>query len=304
LSTQTSSVLFIGLGNMGAPMVRNLAKQVARLHLNDVAPDLAADLAVEVGGTAVTDLATVAGEVGVVILMVPSSEVISAIMDDGPGGPGLLGLLAVGTLIIDMSSSEPSKTVALAGRAAERGLLFVDAPVSGGRARAVTGELAIMAGGSDEAVEAALPLLSAMGGTVDRTGPVGSAHAMKALNNLLSAIGLAAASEVLAVGAKFGLDPSVMLGVLNRSTGRNHATETKMARYVLSRQFDSGFALNLMVKDLRIALGLAGDNGVSAPISAAALQTWIGAKEMLADHPADHTEVARFVERSANIEIR
>ena len=304
MSTQTSSVLFIGLGNMGAPMVRNLAKQGARLRLNDVVSDLAADLAAEVGGTAVTDLATVADEVGVVILMVPSSEVISAIMDDGPAGPGLLGLLPAGTLIIDMSSSEPSKTVALAGRAAERGLLFVDAPVSGGKARAVTGELAIMAGGSDEAVDAALPLLSAMGSTVDRTGPVGSAHTMKALNNLLSAIGLAAASEVLAVGAKFGLDPSVMLGVLNRSTGRNHATEVKMARYVLSRQFDSGFALNLMVKDLRIALGLAGDNGVSAPISAAALQTWIGAKAMLADHPADHTEVAQFVERSADIEIR
>jgi 3-hydroxyisobutyrate dehydrogenase len=304
LSTQTSNVLFIGLGNMGAPMARNLAKQGARLYLNDIASDLAADLAAEVGGTAVTDLATVAGEVGVVILMVPSSEVISAIMDDGPAGPGLLGLLAAGTLIIDMSSSEPSMTVALAGRAAERGLLFVDAPVSGGKARAVTGELAIMAGGTDEAVDAALPLLSAMGSTVDRTGAVGSAHAMKALNNLLSAIGLAAASEVLAVGAKFGLDPSVMLGILNRSTGRNHATEVKMARYVLSRQFDSGFALNLMVKDLRIALGLAGDNGISAPISAAALQTWIGAKTMLADHTADHTEVARFVERSADIEIR
>src|SRR5262249_14242565 len=157
------------------------------------------------------------------ILMLPSSAAISSVMDDGVAGPGLLGLLAPGTLIIDMSSSEPSKTVELAGRAAGRGLLFVDAPVSGGKARAITGGLAIMAGGSDEAVEAALPLLSAMGSTVDRTGAVGSAHAMKALNNLLSAIGLAAASEVLAVGKKFGLEPSVMVDILNRSTGRNHA---------------------------------------------------------------------------------
>ena len=304
MSTQTPSVLFIGLGTMGSPMVRNLAKQEVSLYLNDIAADVAADLAAEVGGTAVTDLAAVAGQVSTAILMLPSSAVISAVMDDGAAGPGLLRLLAPGTLIIDMSSSQPSGTVELAQRAAERGVLLVDAPVSGGKARAITGELAIMAGGSDEAVDAALPLLSAMGSTVARTGPVGSAHAMKALNNLLSAIGLAAASEVLAVGKKFGLDPSVMVDILNHSTGRNHATEVKVARHILSRQFDSGFALNLMVKDLQIALGLAGDNGVSVPISAAALQTWIGAKTMLADHAADHTEVARFVERSADIEIR
>ena len=127
---------------------------------------------------------------------------------------------------------------------------------------------------------------------------------MKALNNLLSAIGLAAASEVLTVGKTFGLEPSVMVDILNQSSGRNHATEVKVSKFILSREFNSGFSLNLMVKDLGIALGLAADGGVSVPISAAALQTWIGAKAMLADHPADHTEVARFVERSADIELR
>ena len=304
MTTRTPEVLFIGVGTMGAPMVRNLAKLAIGLYLNDIAHHVAAELAVEVGGTAVKDPATVADRVGTVILMLPSSAVICDVMDGDAGNPGLLGLLAPGSLIIDMSSSQPDKTADLASRAADRGLLFVDAPVSGGQARAVTGELAIMAGGSDDAVEAALPLLSAMGSSVDRTGAAGSAHAMKALNNLLSAIGLAAASEVLAIGKKIGLDPSVMLGILNKSTGRNHATEVKVGKYILNRQFNSGFSLDLMVKDLEIALGIAADSGVSVPISAATLQTWIGAKTMLADHPADHTEVACFVERGAGTTIR
>lgn len=289
---------------MGAPMARNLAKLDVRLYMHDIVHETAEELAKQVGGTAVKDLATVASEVDAVILMLPSSAVVSTVMHDSAAGSGLLSLLAPGTLVIDMTSSQPEHTVELARQAAERGVQFIDAPVSGGKARAITGELAIMVGGSDEAAAAAYPLLAAMGSTVDRTGNVGSAHAMKALNNLLSAIGLAAASEVLAVGKKYGLEPSVMVDILNRSTGRNHATEVKVSKFILSREFNSGFAMNLMVKDLQIALGMAGSSGVSVPISAAALQTWIGAKTMLSDHPADHTEVARFIERNAGIEIR
>ena len=304
MTTHASNVLFIGLGTMGAPMVRNLAKGDVTLYLNDINHEATEELAKEVGGTSVAEVATVAADVGVVILMLPNSAVIASVMDDGSDGPGLLGLLSPGTLIIDMSSSQPDKTVDLANRAEQRGLRFVDAPVSGGKARAITGDLAIMVGGDADAVDAARPLLDAMGSTVVRTGAAGSAHAMKALNNLLSAIGLAAASEVLTVGKTFGLEPSVMVDILNQSSGRNHATEVKVSKFILSREFNSGFSLNLMVKDLGIALGLAQDGGVSVPISAAALQTWIGAKAMLADHPADHTEVARFVERSADIELR
>jgi 3-hydroxyisobutyrate dehydrogenase len=304
LTTHASKVLFIGLGTMGAPMVRNLAKLDLTLYLNDIDHEVTGALAEETGATSVDDIASVAGGVEAVILMLPNSAIISSVLDADAGGPGLLGLLSPGTLIIDMSSSQPESTVDLARRARQAGLRFVDAPVSGGRARAVTGHLAIMVGGDDDAVEAARPLLSTMGSSIAHTGAAGTAHEMKALNNLLSAVGLAAASEVLAVGKKFGLDPSVMVDILNQSSGRNNATEVKVAQFILSREFNSGFSLNLMVKDLGIALGLAQDSGVSVPISAAALQTWIGAKAMLADHPADHTEVARFVERSAGIEIR
>lgn len=126
---------------------------------------------------------------------------------------------------------------------------------------------------------------------------------MKALNNLLSAIGLAAASEVLSVGANFGLDPHVMLTVLNGSSGRNHATEVKMAKFVLSRGFDSGFALRLMVKDLRTALELAHETSTPVPIGASCLEEWTAASRLLKDD-ADHTAIANYIEAQAGTELR
>jgi 3-hydroxyisobutyrate dehydrogenase len=130
-----------------------------------------------------------------------------------------------------------------------------------------------------------------IGSTIVPTGPVGSGHAMKALNNLLSAVGLAAATEVVEVGRRFGLDPAVMLDVLNHSTGRNHATENKVAQFVLSGTFASGFALQLMVKDIATAVALAHAQGVPIPIGEACLALWSEAADVLpAD--ADHTRIA------------
>jgi 3-hydroxyisobutyrate dehydrogenase len=215
----------------------------------------------------------------------------------------LLTTLPAGALLVDMGSSRPASTVALAEKAQARGIDFVDAPVSGGVPRATSGELSIMVGGAESAVERALPLLNHLGTTVTRVGPVGAGHAMKALNNLLSAIGLVGASEVLAIGSKFGLAPDVMLDVLNGSTGGNHATKVKFSRYVLSRAFDSGFALDLMVKDLRTALELARDTKTPAPVSATCLEEWQAAGEHLRGG-ADHTEIAAYVEAQAGVELR
>ena len=125
---------------------------------------------------------------------------------------------------------------------------------------------------------------------------------MKALNNLLSAIGLVGASEVLSVGKAFGLDPQVMLQVLNGSTGRDRTTEVKMEKFVLSRAFDSGFSLHLMVKDLRTALDLAHETGTPVPIGASALEEWTAALRTL-DAGADDTEVAAYVEGRAGTRL-
>lgn len=306
-SSTPPTVLFVGLGAMGTPMASALARAGHPLLLRDADDARAAALADELRASPVADadLPAAAARTSAVVLMLPDSAVVEGVL---LGEQGLLALLPAGALVVDMSSSRPSSTVALAARAAARGLAYVDAPVSGGVAKAQDATLAVMAGGDEAAYARALPLLRAMGGTVTRVGGPGAGHAMKALNNLLSAIGLAAASEVLAVGARFGLEPQVMLDVLNGSTGRNHATEVKMARFVLSGAFDSGFSMRLMVKDLRTALELAHETGTPVPLSAGALEEWTAALRTLGAAPdgagPDHTAIAAYVERRAGTELR
>ncbi len=288
------SVLFVGLGAMGTPMAARLAEAGHRITLCDLREAYARDLAERLGAAHVP-LAD-AGPASTVILMLPDSRAVEAVLDR------LLPRLTAGALVIDMSSSAPAATVRLAARAAERCLDYLDAPVSGGVARAETGELSIMVGGDAPAVERARPLLAALGSGITHVGPAGAGHAMKALNNLLSAVGLVAAAEVLAIGANFGLEPQTMLDVLNASTGGNHATRAKMARFVLSRAFDSGFSLQLMVKDLRTALELAQDTATPVPVSALCLQEWTAAGRALG-RVADHTHIAAYVEGRAGVEL-
>ena len=299
-------VLFVGLGAMGTPMASALARAGHDLLLRDVDDARAQALATELEVQAVTGdaLPSAASTAAAVVLMLPDSSVVEAVL---LGEHGLLAHLPSGALVVDMSSSRPSSTVALAARAAAAGIAYVDAPVSGGVSRARDASLAVMVGADEQAYDRALPLLSAMGGDVTRVGGPGAGHAMKALNNLLSAIGLVAASEVLAVGARFGLEPKTMLDVLNGSTGRNHATEVKMERFVLSGAFDSGFSMRLMVKDLRTALDLAHETGTPVPLSAGALEEWTAALRTLegtVDGPADHTHIAAYVEHRAGTELR
>ena len=302
MSTEPSSVLFTGLGAMGSPMAEQLAAAGHELHLHDADPERARSLARHLGASAVDDLSC-PPPADLVVLMLPDSTAVEAVLLGGTDRPGLLTRLDRTGLVVDMGSSQPTSTVAAAERAREHDVQLVDAPVSGGVARARTGDLSIMFGGPEPTLERIRPLLAAMGTSLVHTGPTGSAHAMKALNNLLSAIGLVGASEVLSIGSRFGLDPEVMLDVLNHSTGRNHATEVKVARHVLSRAFDSGFPLRLMVKDLRTALDLAHGTGTGSPLAASCLEECLRASAAL-EPDADHTEVARHVERAAGTELR
>jgi 3-hydroxyisobutyrate dehydrogenase len=194
-----------------------------------------------------------------------------------------------------MSSSAPHETVELERLGVEHGVRVIDAPVSGGVARARDGTLAIMAAGEDSALERCEPIFAHLGSHVFRCGPkVGSAHAVKALNNVLSCVGVLAAAEALAVGASFGLDPEVMLDIFNASTGRNNATENKFRQFVLSGTYASGFGLDLMVKDLETAAELARTMGVEAPLSDSCRKLASAALAELG--PVDHTYLAAWVE--------
>ncbi len=285
---------FVGLGNMGEPMVRRLAAAGHRVRGYDVAAEARDRLANTPGITVVAAPADVGDGADVVILMLPDSNVVEQVLL----GDGLLDRVRPPTLVVDMSSSEPARTRALAERAAERGVTLVDAPVSGGVIGAKGGSLTIMVGGPATVLAALRPVLDVLGSKVVHAGDVpGAGHAIKALNNLMSAAHLLASSEAMLAGQAFGLDPAVMLDIVNGSSGRSGSTETKWPRYILPASFDSGFSIAFMVKDMKIALQLADAAGTPAPLSRAAVAEWmIAADEM--PPGADHTEIARWLQRA------
>jgi 3-hydroxyisobutyrate dehydrogenase len=162
------------------------------------------------------------------------------------------------------------------------GVVLIDAPVSGAVPRAKTGTLAIMIGGDDKkAIERAKPLLLSMGKQLFETGPLGSGHAMKALNNYIAAAGYTAVAEALLIGQRFGLDQNVMVDILNVSTGRNFTTEVMIKEHVLGGKFATGFALGLMAKDVRIAADLGEAVGLDAPVSRLVRERWAAARDKL-----------------------
>ncbi|QEC49507.1 NAD(P)-dependent oxidoreductase [Baekduia soli] len=284
------TIAVIGLGQMGLPMARRLLEAGHRVRGADLDPAALAALQ-EAGGEAAASGADAARGAAVVILMLPNSAAVQEAMDDG----AVLAALAPGTLLLDMGSSEPLATRALAQRCADRGVALVDAPVSGGVAGAVAGTLTIMAGGEEPDVARARPVLELLGRTVVAVGGVGAGHAVKAINNLLSATHLLASVEALEIGRAFGLDPDLMLEAINGSSGRSGSTEVKLPRHVVPETYDSGFRLALMLKDMRIALALGRATGVPAHLGEAAAETWAQAARELAPE-ADHTEIARHVQ--------
>jgi 3-hydroxyisobutyrate dehydrogenase len=198
---------------------------------------------------------------------------------------------------VDMSSSSPVGTRELHADLAKLGIPLVDAPVSGGVKKAVDGSLAIMAGGEAPAVERCRPLLEPMG-KVFVTGPPGTGHAMKSMNNFLSAANLAVAAEAVIAGQRFGLDPATMISIFNASTGRNTGTDSKFPNNVLPRTFNSGFALGLMAKDLRLALEVARSSDAPVELLEACANIWAQAEKQLGGK-ADNTEVVKYLESLA-----
>ncbi len=288
--TPPAVVVVIGLGAMGQPMAARL--KLAGFEVRGVDPQPAAREAFKAKvGAAFASGPEAADNAAAVITMLPNGKIVREAL---LGAQGIAAKLAAGTLVIDMSSSAPTDTVALAADLAARGLPLIDAPVSGGVRRAGDGTLAIMAGGAAEQVERARPLFEAMGKAVFATGPTGSGHAMKALNNYVSAAGLVAASEALLVGGRFGLASETIIDVLNASTGRNNSTEVKMKQFVISESFASGFALALMAKDLRIAADLATHLDLDVPQVQSIAAMWEQARDALPPG-ADHTEIYRFL---------
>jgi 3-hydroxyisobutyrate dehydrogenase len=282
---------FVGLGSMGLPMARRLVSAGYTVRGYDVSDDTRSR-ATEADIPVVSTLRDVASS-DVVILMLPSSAIVQRVLDE----PEFTSSLAAGSLLVDMGSSNPAATRSVSAQVAGLGIGMLDAPVSGGVGGAEAGRLTIMVGGSEEDLARAQPWLTCLGRPI-HVGPIGSGDALKALNNLLSATHLWVTSEAMIVGQRFGIDPHVMLDVFNGSSGRSGSTENKWPNFIITGGFDSGFGLQLMLKDMRIATGFARECGLPSRLGEAAVKLWTEAATGL-DESADHTEVARYLEERA-----
>ena len=286
---------FVGVGSMGWPMAALLHKAGYPLQIVDASSERAQAFAKEIGGTVAASSRALAAASDIIITILPTSAIVQAVLE---GPDGVLAGLRKDAVVVEMSSGVPTITRSLAEKVAAVGAHMVDAPVSGGVPRAKTGELAIMFGGSEAILERVRPVLSCMGTSITRTGDVGSAHAMKALNNLVSSGGFLIGVEALMIGKRFGLDPSAMVDVLNSSTGMNNSTQKKFKQFVLSGQYNAGFGLDLMVKDLSIALEIGRDTNTPTPFSSMCREMWASCAAMLGPGQ-DHTAIAKLTEKLA-----
>ena len=283
---------FVGLGAMGSRMVGHL-KGFADVQVFDLDVARREQAAAAAGGTAVASISAMA-DAQVVILMLPDSPIVDKVLRNE-----LLNTLKPGAMVIDMSSSTPANTIENAKLAKQQGLTFIDAPVSGGIGGAESGKLAIMAGGDAADFARALPLLNRMGTKVVHVGAVGSGHAVKALNNLLGATILVATSEIFAAGEKFGLDPDVMHQVIDASSGGSFMSAQAWPRAVLPKTWNFGFAMQLMNKDVGIAMSLIESNGVKTVLCEANAALW--AKAVKENPGADMTIITKNIREAAGL---
>jgi len=295
---QSKSIHFIGVGAMGAPMATCLLEGGHQVRVFDKSPERVEAFCAAHGSQTALTLDELGLGADYVVMILPNSGVVQEVLF---GAHGIADRLKSGALVIDMTSGQPEMTLAIGTRLQALGVSLIDAPVSGAVPRAQNGTLTIMTGGDAQLIDEAEPVLALMG-SVTRTGKLASGHAMKALNNLVSCAGYLIGIEALIIGTKFGLDPTVMVDVLNSSTGMNNSTQKKFKQYVLPRSFDSGFPLHMMVKDIAIAMNLAKNGGVPAPFGQLCLDMWSGAKGMLGPN-VDHTEVARLSETLSGWQI-
>jgi len=285
---ESRRIAFIGLGAMGTPMSQRLVDQGFDVVGSDVSEAARSQL-VAAGARTTERSADAARGANVVILMLPDSNVVDSVVR----AEDFVMALSPSSVVIDMSSSEPQRTKDLSVFLAGLGVGLIDAPVSGGVAGALKGSLTVMVGG-DGAIVASVQDVLDVFGRVMHVGPIGSGHAVKALNNLMSATHLLVTCEAILAGQRFGLDTEAMLSVFNTSSGRSGSTENKMPNFILPETYNSGFGLRLMLKDMRIAVQLAEQVGVPCELGRDAVELWSEAANLL-DPKADHTEIARWL---------
>jgi 3-hydroxyisobutyrate dehydrogenase len=295
-----SSVAFLGLGAIGRPMAARLAHAPGlTLTVWNRSAGKAREFAREHGSRAAASPSDAARDADVVITCFPVSADVESVLE---GPEGLLAGMPRGATLVDCTSGDPGTSRRIAARLSEKGLNFLDAPVSGGTSGAEQGTLTVMIGGDAALLERVRPVLEAFGKKIVHCGPVGSGDALKAVNNALLAVHLWSTAEGLAALAKAGVKPDVALDVINASSGRSNASMNLYPERVLTRAFPRTFRLALLDKDVGIAAGVAREQKVPAPVLQLTADLFRIAHNALGEE-ADHVEAVKIVEQWAGQEI-
>jgi 3-hydroxyisobutyrate dehydrogenase len=294
-----SRAAFLGLGAIGAPMAAHLAKAGPLTVWNRTAAR-AAEFARAHRARVAASPRDAAAEADVVVTCLPTSREVEALLD---GPDGLLASLRPGALFLDCTSGDPAASRRIAGRLAGRGIGFADAPVSGGTNGAEAGTLAIMVGADEATFARARPVLALMGSRIEHVGPVGSGHALKAVNNALLAVNILAVGEGLAALVKAGVSARTALDVINVSSGRSFVSETLVPERVLTGAWPRTFRLALLHKDVGIARELLRETGVEGPLLDLAGELFGRVRAALGES-ADYLEAIRMIESESGVEIR
>lgn len=290
---------FLGLGAIGAPMARQLSRAPFELVVWNrtlaKATAFAHDLNVRVADTP----ADAARTAEFIVTCLSTSRDVESVLD---GPSGVLAGVRPGAMLIDCTSGDPATSRRIAARLAERGVGFIDAPVSGGVSGAEQGTLTVMCGGDAAMVEQARPVLEAFGSKIVHCGPVGAGDALKSVNNALLAVHVWSTGEGLLALAKAGVRPDVALDVINASSGRSNTSQHLFPERVLTRAFPRTFRLALLDKDVNIAAGVAREQQVVSPLLQLTAELFRAAHRALGEE-ADHVEAVRLLEEWAQTEI-
>lgn len=291
-------VAFLGLGAIGAPMARHLAPHYELSVWNRTASRATSFVSENKATVASTPAEAVRGA-AVAITCLPTSREVESLLD---GPDGMFGAFDSGATLIDCTSGDPATSRRIAARLAERGVGFVDAPVSGGVAGAVKGILTIMCGGDEATMARARPVLEAFGEKIVLCGPIGAGHAVKAVNQAMLGIHIWSLSEGLVALQKAGVATDTALDVINASSGRSNTSMNLFPERVMTRAFPRTFRLALMDKDVRIAADFAREHGVASPLLQLASELLREARRELGEE-ADHVETVKVLETWADVQI-
>lgn len=293
-------IAFLGLGDIGGLMAAHLAREPFDLVVWNRTASKADRFTREHKARVAPTPAAAVRNADVVITCLPSSVEVEAVLH---GENGMLESLRNGAVLVDCTSGDPPTSRSIAAELRERGVDFIDAPVSGGTIAAKSGSLTVMWGGDAAVLERVRPVIEAFGKKIVHAGPVGSGDALKAVNNALLAVHILSTAEGLAVLVKAGVDPKVALEVINASSGRSNSSENLIPQRVLTRAFPRTFRLALLDKDIGIASVLAEDLNARTPVISLAAKRFHEARELLGEE-ADHVEAVKMVEQENGIEIR